>query len=393
MHAPCSASYYLCSTTSLDERREKARKHIAPAFSTTNLLPTMEYLNKNIHKVFNGFNEAAEAGCVIDMKEVALSLFIETLTKASFDVEFSGDGAAAQGECASDHVDGKAFLDDLDIALRERALQSMISYRGYLFWSRGVRRSAKACQRMKAVIENVLQTYREREEGGGDESTGHHQSIMHRIMSMHSSIYPSDDYRVSEIISFIIAGHETSAFTFCFFLYEMTKNPECKAKLQAALDAAITEGTPSHGQVSKVEYLSWCMKESMRLWPVAGSGSARTILEDIEYNGMILPKGSVVQTVYYAIFRSDWIDRPNEFIPERWSDENPQIHDLKDMFMPFAVGKRGCVGQNMAMMQLRLIAANFLRFYDFELKEDVEFEHFLTIKPSKLMMKVSPRSV
>lgn len=50
-----------------------------------------------------------------------------------------------------------------------------------------------------------------------------------------------------------------------------------------------------------MEYLSWCMKESMRLWPVAGSGSARTILEDIEYNGMILPKGSVVQTVYLSL--------------------------------------------------------------------------------------------
>ena len=75
------------------------------------------------------------------MKDVSLSLFIETLTKASFDVESSGGhGDTAHKNVAVtsadkhhvvQKVDGKAFLEDLDIALRERALQAMIPYRYY----------------------------------------------------------------------------------------------------------------------------------------------------------------------------------------------------------------------------------------------------------------------
>lgn len=143
--------------------------------------------------------------------------------------------------------------------------------------------------------------------------------------------------------------------------------------------------------MSKCEYLNFCIKESMRLWPVAGSGSARTLLQDIEYKDYVLPKGSVVQTVFYAIFRQQWIDRPNEFLPDRWAESNPQVNDLKDMLMPFSLGKRNCIGQNMASMQLKLLAANFLRYYEFELMEEVQFEHFLTVKPQSLKMRIFRR--
>lgn len=323
----------------------------------------------------------------MDIKEVCLSLFIETLSKASFDVEFCSSKRGS-----ADAIDGKAFLDDLDIALRERALQAMIPHRGSCFWLSAVRQCNNACQRMAKVIEGVLQSFRDREKYGCLQADSCDQSIMQRIMSMHPDIYPSDEYRVSEIIAFIIAGHETSAFTLCFFLMEMSRHPECAKKLQTALDAAITEESPSHAQISKVEYLSWCIKESMRLWPVAGSGSVRTLEEDIKYNEMVLPKGAVVQTAFYAIFRSSWIDRADEFIPERWSEDNPQVQDLKEMFMPFSLGKRGCIGQNMASMQLRIIAANFMRFFAFEATEtEVHFEHFLTIKPDNLLMRVTRR--
>lgn len=350
----------------------------------------MAYLNANIQKVFAFFDTRGSPGEFVDMKEVCLSLFIETLTKASFDVEFSSTEGPdlSAGSC---NVDGKAFLADMDMVLRERAFQALAPFRKHCFWMNTVRQCDEACKRMDTVIQGVLRGYRERNAVGAERPTEVEQSIMNRIMHMPPHIYPNDDYRISEIVAFIIAGHETSAFTLCFFLMEMAKNPECKKKLQLALDNTIRDRNPSHSEVTKVDYLQWCIKESMRLWPVAATGSARTLEEDIEYNGMILPKGAVAQTVFYAIFRSSWIDKADEFIPERWSEENPQISDLKDMFMPFSLGKRGCIGQNMAQMQLRVIAANFMRFYDFELVEDVRFEHFLTIKPDNLRMKVTPR--
>jgi benzoate 4-monooxygenase len=128
--------------------------------------------------------------------------------------------------------------------------------------------------------------------------------------------------------------------------------------------------------------------------PVAGSGSGRTLPEDIEYKGILLPANSIVITPFYAIFRQPWIHDANSFIPERWSPDNPQYKDLSDMLMPFSLGKRSCVGKNMANMQLRLFAANFIRYYDFELPPDYDFfvEFSLTLRPKYLNMKVTRRT-
>ena len=130
----------------------------------------------------------------------------------------------------------------------------------------------------------------------------------------------------------------------------------------------------------------------MRLWPVAGAGSGRVVQQDIEYKGMTIPKGTKCQIYFYAMFRQPWIDRPHEFIPERWSESNPQSQDLKDMLMPFSLGKRSCIGQNMAMQQLRLLVANLMLHYEFELAEKVKHEIFLTLKPQSLRMTVKART-
>lgn len=223
--------------------------------------------------------------------------------------------------------------------------------------------------------------------------------IIDRIIAHH---YPSDEHRLSEIITFILAGHETSTNTLSFLFYELGKNPLIQKKLQKELDELNTNELLTLNQVSKLEYLNDCIRESMRLWPTA-HGVARTTVQDIHYEGFTIPAGKLVQCNFYAMCRQPWIYKANEFIPERWSPDfyvkhqnevNPQqLNDLKEMFMPFALGHRNCIGQNMAMVQLRLLSANFLKHYEFELVEEVTFEIALLMKPEKLMMRVKRRSV
>jgi len=106
---------------------------------------------------------------------------------------------------------------------------------------------------------------------------------------------------------------------------------------------------------------------------------------------MMLPAGSIVAVHLYAMGRQDWIDRADEFIPERWAPSNPQLNGLKDLLMPFSIGKRSCIGQNLAMLELRVLAATLIRNFNFSLKEDPQFDLFITFKPKSLMMNVEPR--
>ena len=226
------------------------------------------------------------------------------------------------------------------------------------------------------------------------------RSIIDHLMP-HS--YSSENARLTDLWLLIQAGHETTAATFSFFMMEIARNPLVQQKLRSALASFMPEQptlsstvdlTQSEGDskllsaIASCDYLNNCLKESMRLWPVVAGGTARDIVEDLHYEGMLLPAGSTICVHYYSLFRSEWIENADQFDPDRWLASNPQLPQLKEMFTPFSLGKRACMGQNMAMFQVRIIAAHFVRYFDFELMEEPTFEYFATLKPRSMFLKV-----
>eukprot|EP01036_Dinobryon_divergens_P041593 gene41593-55144_t len=81
------------------------------------------------------------------------------------------------------------------------------------------------------------------------------------------------------------------------------------------------------------------------------------------------------------MFRSVNIRQPEEFIPERWQSDDSEADVLKELHVPFASGKRNCIGQNLALWELRLLVATLFRRFEFELVNEVTYDYFLTLKP------------
>jgi cytochrome P450 len=129
----------------------------------------------------------------------------------------------------------------------------------------------------------------------------------------------------------------------------------------------------------------------MRLWSVVGVGTKRVLTQDVHYEDFLLPKGSVFHANFHSMARQPWMDRPDEFLPERWSDANPQLPRLKEMFMPFGAGQRQCMGQNLARMQVTLIAAFTMRFFDFDLLSGPIVQKVLIVKPVDMEVRVHLR--
>ena len=123
------------------------------------------------------------------------------------------------------------------------------------------------------------------------------------LLSYHAAFhspYPSDRERVADVTTFIVAGHDTTAYQVSWIIIEISRHPDVLQKLRVELDSLV----PSDGVVeftpqilSKMEYLSMVIKEGMRLWPVAASGSNRVLSQDISYGGYLLPKGATVGTI------------------------------------------------------------------------------------------------
>ena len=114
------------------------------------------------------------------------------------------------------------------------------------------------------------------------------------------SPYPSDRERVADVTTFIVAGHDTTAYQVSWIIIEISRHLDVLQKLRVELDSLVplegaVEFTPQ--LLSKMEYLTMVIKEGMRLWPVAASGSNRVLSQDISYGGYLLPKGATVGTI------------------------------------------------------------------------------------------------
>ena len=380
--------------------REHARKAYAVNFSYSSLQKQWVFMEEALLEEFSYFRSliGGDAKGVMNVKNEMLQFFLRVLGRSTFGIEFTFDGIEQE-----DAINGLKYLEMQESACRERIKSMNLPYRWLMFWDADVREGQAAAKYLKDVSDKILFHHQKRRQT---------KDIAGRtplIDLIDQQSYPSHIAKASDINILLFAGHDTTAFSFSFFLMEIARHPQVKAKLLAEI-ASVMPSVPlgrqeqtaadnlQHGDVKLMsaviglEYLNWCIKEAMRLWPVAAFGPIRELSQDF-YVGedLVLPKGSLVQSMFYSMFRSDWIDRPDEFIPERWSPTNPQLPQLKEMWIPFSSGKRACLGMNLALFQMRLFAAYFLHNFDFELTCEPTFEFFVTLKPDQLLMKVTER--
>mmetsp|Transcript_24773 Transcript_24773/g.54983 ORF Transcript_24773/g.54983 Transcript_24773/m.54983 type:complete len:473 (+) Transcript_24773:182-1600(+) len=367
--------------------RESARKAIAPAFSTSNLTRTWPHVKLVLGEQFAKFRQTAASGDTVDCKSMVVRFFLRTLSRGAYNIEFTDDGTENEG-----NINGLAYLHEIDVCSREMSNQIFIPLRRHMWWDSKVRRGALANKRLGEMMGKIVRLHREKGEGGKHTILDH--VVGHK--------YKSETERLCDLALITSAAVDTTSYTLCFLLMELSRRPEVKAKLLAALETVMPDRFEAEGaaddasgrelmsKIASLEYLSWCIKETLRLWPVAAV-VARDLTQDVEHNGMLLPKGSLVFVHFYSMFRSPWIDNVDEFVPERWGPQNPQLARLKETVHPFSLGRRTCLGQNMAMFQMRAVAAHFVHYFDFELQGEPTVEIFITLKVDDMQMKVTPR--
>lgn len=376
---------------------QESRKAIVQSFSTTNLTRTWPQLKALIHEQFQSFRQYAASGEPADMKHILHMFFIRSLARGAFGIDFTCDGSEDEH-----NINGNKFLHDLETACTESGYRIMNPFRQYMIWTDAYKADRAACAGLKQASEKILRLNRAKLAATYPDGDVKPFSIIDHITT-HS--YPEEQARVSDVCTMMFAGHDTTSNAFCFLMMELARNLHVKAKLQRELAAFMPENRSMDSilhnssfndrmllsSIAGCEYLNWCVKEALRMWPAPAGGPVRELMQDVEYEGMHLPKGSTVIPVFYSMFRERWIDQPTTYLPERWSDENPQLPQLKEMLMPFSAGRRACVGQNMAMFQMKVIVAHFLHYFDFELTEEPTFEFFITLKPGQLKMRIRER--
>lgn len=175
---------------------------------------------------------------------------------------------------------------------------------------------------------------------------------------------------------FMFAGHDTTSSTIIYIYHMLSQNPDCLGRVRAELDAVLGAEISSASArlsnepvlINQLHYTTACIKETLRMWPPVGSvrvGNPDAIL--IDEDGTRYPANDMMMyVVHLAIHRNrHYFPDPNTFNPERWlvSADHP-LRPPKEAFRPFEHGARNCIGQTLAMLELKIVLALTVREMD-----------------------------
>ena len=200
-----------------------------------------------------------------------------------------------------------------------------------------------------------------------------------------------------QIITFLIAGHETTSGLLSFTTYFLLNNPDVLARATEEVDAVFGTDTsvlPTMKQVNALRYVQQVLKESLRMWPTAPAFSVLPYRDEVLGGKYRLKARSQVMVLTPMLHRDPvaWGSRAEIFDPENFSSAAEAARP-PNSFKPFGNGQRGCIGMQFAMQEASLVIGMLLqrfRLVDHQ-RYKLRIKESLTIKPDGLKIKVRPR--
>jgi cytochrome P450 len=163
----------------------------------------------------------------------------------------------------------------------------------------------------------------------------------------------SDAQLVKEIMTLIVAGHETTASTLNWVWYLLSQNSKAEAKLSRELEALFGNPISSIDDLKPFTYTRQVIEEALRLYPPGWLMTRRAVQND-QIGDYFVPAGTEIYISPFYIQRhpSLW-EAPDAFDPDRFaSDESPEHRSLA--MLPFSVGPRNCIGEHIARMEMQI---------------------------------------
>lgn len=185
-----------------------------------------------------------------------------------------------------------------------------------------------------------------------------------------------------EVVTLMLAGHETSAVSLTWTFYLLSQYPEIEERLCEELETKLNGAPATSSDLAELTYLKQVVQESLRLYPAVW-GIARRSLDEVTLGGYCIPENSYIAITPYVLHRDPkhWPE-PEKFDPERFSPGQIKSRHSYS-YLPFGAGPRTCIGAGMAMLEIQLILAQLLQRFKVTPITDqrIEVEAAVTLKP------------
>lgn len=258
-----------------------------------------------------------------------------------------GTSVNAQLNSESEYV---ISVNHLCRILAERAFSAVQQFDWMYVFTENYRTEMKSIKILhnytKSVIKKRKEEYKNRLKNN-EEPKKRRKAFLDMLLeaNMEKKLMSDNDIR-QEVDTFMFEGHDTTASSMSFLIYNIAKYKDIQEKIveeQRRIFGDDRTRPATYQDLLEMRYLEMVIKENMRLFPPIPF-YARQVNEDIYYDGWLLPKGLNIVLFAYGILRNpEYFDEPEKFVPERFLPE-VQATRLPYSYIPFSAGPRNCIG-------------------------------------------------
>jgi cytochrome P450 len=355
----------------------RQRQLIQPAFHRTRVAAMAEMMIAKTRAMIEEWDATASSGRPLDVAEEMSRLTLGIVTRALFGTDLGQQDddefrrAVTAGMAYANHLLNHLFTPPLVVPTPANL------------------RARRALASLDRIIAEMIAERRRDASEGGD------------LLSMLIRAVDSDDKRGmddrqlrDECVTFLVAGHETTAVALSWTWYLLAGHPEVERRLHAEIDAVLGHRAPTMADLDALPYTRMIIEESMRLYPPVWGTNRQAHADDV-VGGVRVPAGSTVTISPYVTHRNPgfWED-PERFDPERFTAQR-SVDRPEYAYLPFGGGPRRCVGNQFAMLEAQLVLA--LVAQRFALRcvpgHPVEPHPILTLRPRRgLVMTLERRA-
>lgn len=194
-----------------------------------------------------------------------------------------------------------------------------------------------------------------------------------------------------EALTFMLAGHETTANAMSWFWYLMAQHTEARDRMLDEIDDALGPRRPAADDLARLPWTTACLQESQRYFSAVWILARRAIEHDVIEGHHIRRGTTVLIPIHHIHHDPRWWPNPETFDPGRFCP--PDKDRPRSAYLPFGGGRRICIGQSFALMEMVLMAAIMSQRFTFDLASGhpVELEATLTLRPKNGIHMIGKR--
>ncbi|MGW2865040.1 cytochrome P450 [Streptomyces sp. NPDC001205] len=359
----------------------KAHDILMPAFALGSMRTYHPAMLRVARRVMDSWDRRAALGEPVDVADDMTRMTLDTIGLAGFGFDFDSFGRAtahpfveAMVRCLEWSMKRLGRSPDGDHSEQDRAFERDSAY-------------------LASVVDEVIAARTRSGDTSVDDLLG----------LMLGAEHPKDGTTLdaanirNQVITFLIAGHETTSGTLSFALYHLLKDPTALHLVQREADELwgdTADPDPAFEDIGKLRFTRQVLSEALRLWPTAAAFT-RQAREDTVLGGRVRLRAGDLVTVLTPMLHRDpvWGDNPELFDPARFTPEAEATRS-PHAYKPFGTGERACIGRQFALHEATMLLALLAHRYRFVDSADyrLRVKETLTLKPDGFTLSLIPRT-